>query len=129
MMEKALREAYKNYISFLEDECNRFVGLAFYHGMEVPKDSVEKGCIHRGIIAAAESALEHSGWRKWPLHAPEFNDKLEEYIVVVKFDGTPYSDIRYYQDGHWLEDLGEMGLERCDNNILYWQPLPEVPNE
>jgi hypothetical protein len=68
----------------------------------------------RKATAAAESALEHSGWRKWPEEKPE---KECDYLVV--------------DDGLWYPDTWIEGHFRDHNNITHWMSiiLPEVPNE
>lgn len=137
-MEKALREAYKNYISFLEYECSRFAGLAFAHGMEVPKESVKKGCIHRDAISAAESALEHSGWQKSKGCLFDYKALPGCQYGLPSSDGPDYvSDCEDPSVALIWWDIEENGMRVCQRHLEEiekseeekdgGQPLPEVP--
>jgi hypothetical protein len=112
MMEKALRELIREAQSYFV--ANEGI-LLDTHDM-----------VFKKAIDAAESALEHSGWRK----AEEITESGWYWKRYPNFNG--FSSYVFYA----YKDLGQLwekesGLPVAGGSGLYYGPLslPEVPNE
>lgn len=120
-----LMKAFEEYISFLDNESNKYVQFAGIHGMKVPDEVFKKGEELRNKIFLAKAALKEDGWVE--LNNIVINELPNDSVVLTMMNNRR---VFVYDYEHGLKGLAEIQKHHPEVLcLIITKPLPQPPTK